>query len=392
MSSLPSDDPMDISSQEEDNLKSSKPSASNKQSTALIKPPKQLANIGNFNAPMDLGLAHYQTIPLDEMPVITSINNLVKDFPHMLTDPETKLPNCEDACNKFLTDSKTMGCEVELRTLNSDLSSSKLSLLQVQKNHLQASETCPWQLTAFLEKLSRVPVPQFYFNDQTSTNEELLHINQQSQTTLNQMLRTGVLQLPIAPVVLENELLHEAGEWRHHKNGQTYHFPPCSFGEDCLANKHLVGKIAGLNKPMILMQFMFLEEYWEFYQHQKSSFPPRPCVLCCRDSLGDFVTFLRANQMQGKQLMTQRAQFELKSDQVMQFYRNLQGQENGYDSHFMLPTKLGEPIIESILTLNTCMLKCVTLETGRRRIDQSALIWHPPKNPVPRVGESLRHF
>lgn len=393
---------MDISSQEEDNKvvnnspvitstirthivsKKSNNNNNNKSKRKLIAPPKNL----NLS----------QRAELDNLPVIQSIQDLVRQYPHMKTDPDTNEPNCEDACNKFQLDMKTLDQDVELRVNiqlpeeQEELSTRNNSLFQIKKSHYNVAEQVPWELELFNEKLSKLSVPELYFNDKNVSNEEFLKMNNQSREQLSRMLRQNALKLPEVSSVLEDQLLHEAGEWTHLNNNEKYFFPPCQFRTDCIANK-LVGKIRGLEKGMILMQFMFQQEYMDFYQKKLThDLPVRPCVLCCRHHLADWVTYLRSMRMDGQNVGTQHVQFEYKFEEVHQFYYNKVGCEHGYDADFMLRALPNESIIESIVTLNSAVLRCETLSNGRRRINQRAIVWKPPSLPEPKIGDTLKNF
>jgi hypothetical protein len=382
---------MDISSQEEDEKYTS---------NAAIKP-RNLANTGNLPLPLDLNsFAQYIVTPVDELPVIKSIQDVIKNFPHMQSNPETGEPNCLLACNKFQNDMKTLGHEIELKakptttTNELTLSSSNKTAFEIKKYHATSSEIIPWQIPVFETKIRRLTVPNWYFDDGTATPEELMKSNKLTQEQFHSLLRKGVFALPELKADMESELLGEAGAWTHIRTGQEYYFPPCKNGFECIGYTH-VGKMKGLEKPMILMQILFPQEYTHFMKTTflSNSTPKRPCVLCCRDALGDWVTALRADKMQGGTGMIIVGQnFQDESKQVLQFYSNPKNQDNGYAAEFMLHAQPNEPIIESLVTLNLSLLECKSLSNGRRRIDQSALFYKSPIQPKPQLGETLQNF
>lgn len=422
----------DISSQEEEQMRLNlinntlqppRPQAVASQTTnVIIIKPKNIANTGNLPAPKDLKtLANYTMMPLEDMPVIQSIQQLIHDNPHMQSNPATGQPNCEAACNKFLNDMKSLGHNIELQhhtnnnnnttkkksssttattdlVLGSEDNNNNNNAVDIKKSHKNCSDVIPWQFVVFTEKIRKLHVPNWYFNDSTLSNEAIIELNKKDQDTFNNLLRRGVLALPEQNTIIENELLTEAGEWKHIKPPYTlYYFPSCSLGLECIGQSEslLIGKLKGLTSPIKLTQVMYIDEYKTLLKTNSTShIPPRPCVLCCRYLLADWVTFLRANQMQGKTgIHKMHSAFEYKSDQVHQFYRNPQDCVNGYAKQFMLPAKPKEPIIESIVTLNLCQLECKTHPiNGRRYIDQSSLFYVPPPLPQPRVGENLQTF
>lgn len=383
---------MDISSQEEDNKAKHNTNKKQQQQVKIhtvIKAPKQAANTGNLPPPPNLHLARFEAIPVNELPVIKNIRELVLEYPHMQSDPITGQPNCTDALNKFNTEMKTLNHEIEAKVmlLQDELPIPKPS--EIQKKHFESANT--WQLDVFKDKLRRLPIPQLIFHDPNSSDEELFSMFKMPQEDLVKMLRSEALRLPIASAQLESDLLRESGTWSHLVTKRIYNFPPCMWGPECMTYSKLVGKIQGLDKPMILTQFMFEEEYTAFIQGGRSgNIPPRPCVLCCRDSLADWIVYLRAEKLKGTTSSSIR--FQNPEKEIHQFYRNQQNCENGYDSNFMLPVKIGEPIIESIVTLNSSLLRCDTLINGRRRIDQSALLWKHAKLPEPKSGETMKNF
>jgi hypothetical protein len=409
----------DISSQEEDLMRqntrhnNNNDNNNNYKTTAPLKT-KNMANTGNLPPPVDLSsLTIYTKMPLDQMPIIQSLQQLVLQYPHMQSNAITGQPNCIEACNKFTDDMKASGHEVQLveHTNNNTNKPNKKQLVdelklsthdtdakKIKERHKELSNIIPWQLAAFTEKINLLPVPNWYFNDSTMDNKQLMEQNQKNQDTINSLLRKGVYELPLQTTVIENELLTEAGEWPHAKrpNDAKYFFPACCLNLKCIGQStEIIGKLKGLTSPIKFTQVMYVEEYQKLLQTNSTAhIPPRPCVLCCRYLLGDWVTFLRANSMEGKNSIQKiHYGFEYKSQQVHQFYRNPQDCVKGYAKQFMLAAKPKEPIIESIVTLNLSLLECkLHPATGRRYIDQSALFYQPIPIPKPKIGENLQNF
>ena len=358
----------DISSQEEDTVKLEHP--------LLTNPPYELS-----------GLAQYHVTPVDQLPVIKSIQQVVLEFPHMQTTAGS--PNCEAACNKFAMDMKTLGHVIELK--EPELSSADQTAFQIKTRHLQQSEIVPWNQPVFYERIYRLTVPNWYYNDGTCSYEKLLEMNRMDQAALHQMVRDRVIELPEQGADLENELLCEAGEWSHPATNKIYVFPACQYGLCCVTQQELVHELKGLDRPMTLMQIMYRQEYKQFLKFGVlPTMPQRPCVLCARQALGEYVTTLRADRMHGASNKGQN--FQDLSKQVLQWYRNPQNTANGYDQNFMLPAQQHEPIIHPVVTLNLAQLECKQLANGRRHIDQSSLLYVEPQEPRPGVGEQLSAF
>lgn len=341
------------------------------------------------------------------LPVIKTMQELVQENPHMLMmNPEADTPRCELAWNKFQIDMRNNNHQITLEkpvqvaaaaTTETNTTTATKTVFDVKKLHAVAGATIPWQIPLFHQKISQLTVPKWFFFDETTNAEEFREKNLFGQEQLTDLLRRGTLKLPELNAPFETEILGEAGRWLRVKTNRYYHFPPCVRQMNCIGSTLLVNRVKGLTTPMVLMQMLFPEEYQQFIIHGElpPNTPQRPCILCCRYDLGDWITFLRSNRMHQhntNNTSTPVVDFKNECKQVFQFYRNPKDVEKGYDSRFMLKPQIGEAIVDSIVLLNTSLLECKTLSNGRRRIAQDALFYRGNKEPNPNIGESVQHF
>lgn len=349
----------------------------------------------------------------EHIPRIQSIHDVFVKFPHMQSDPVTGVPNCSLAVDKFLSDSKQDGNHITtkpkkkagavVKPENPPLPTSIVpdsfwdNQTQIEERHVEQSQTTPWQIAVFLETLKRVQPPVWYFSDPYSSMAETMNMNRIDQGTFNSLLRKGVIDLPIMSEMLESDLLAEAGTYTVGDLAGVYDFPPCFNGSNCIGcSPDMVNHMKGLTRPIILTQVMFLSEYTDFLQRNvnASRIPNRPCILCVRYTMADLITLMRANRSTSTAETAPYvdSNFQYESTQVLQLYRNIPNQPDGYAKEFMLYPEPGEAIIEPIVMLNRSKLECKLDPNGRRFIDQSALAYQSSKMPKPRVGENLESF
>lgn len=67
--------------------------------------------------------------------------------------------------------------------------------------------------------------------------------------------------------------------------------------------------------------------------------------------------------------------------------------EDGYHKENMLFPQPGEAIIDPIALLNASSLRVIQCSTsGRRKLDQSVIMYSAPKQVKPKVGEKQANF
>lgn len=419
---LPPD--QDLSSQEEDQLiQETAKHMKSFEGHALVK--LQMPDYSKCKVNMPNGLRSHaaevqemsrvvngmSTAPLETLPVIKSISELIQDMSHLGDNPDTGQPNCAVAFTKFGTEMLERGHSVSFEPpvsvpeVKMDSSEAPANvntddiaemIRERARRHLQAANFDPWQTHEFQQLIDNFPVPTYFFR------------HNMDQDNLYEMLRSRQVRLPLMPASLESELLRESGNWPYQYRRtdgvveeKVYNFPPCSLAQRsrCIAqSSFLMSTLDGLDAPMVPVSLMFVEEWKHFLRtgypvESGQSWQPRPCILCCRAMLVDWVMFLRVNSMFGFPTHKQSG-FEWRTDQVMQFYRNLKGGQDGYAEQFMLDPQpsFKESIIESVVKVNAALLKCRKDSKGRRFIDQSALLWKGPSVPTPHVGEPVSIF
>jgi hypothetical protein len=254
---------------------------------------------------------------------------------------------------------------------------------QISAEHTRQFHVAPYEIDRFRQLLASTPLAS-YFDESglRSHTEEDIHA----------MLRSGGRRVPMQRAGLEQELLMQSGLWEH--RGKQYNFPACSRGEQCFAFTDYQ-KIPGLKVPIQLTGMMFQNEFDEFLASNTLPACSRPCVLCCRDIVSDWIYTIRGSRMMGKpgtqQCSDQRA-FEQVQNRVMQFYFNLMDTEGGYFSSYMVTPTQSEPLLQPIVRLNLSLLAARKLKGGRICIDQSALVYKPPSKLPARPGELVSSF
>lgn len=252
--------------------------------------------------------------------------------------------------------------------------------------HRKAFAAMPWAYQMLATRLKALPKPTYYPRDITV---------QMAREQIEEALRRRQLALPVMTAAHEQLLLQEAGSF----DGLDY--PPCIHGANCVASvyyRRFVGvETLQATHPtgFACTSVMFEDEYTAFTREGKP--PPclRPCVLCCRKTICDYVLMMRAARCTAdeKTASEQGAVFLMQRQHVYQLYRNLVGQPGGYYDVYMLMPRAEEAIIDPVVMLN---LSSMTLQldaaTGRRRLDQSVMHWAPLASSVPAVGELESRF
>jgi hypothetical protein len=266
--------------------------------------------------------------------------------------------------------------KVEVRA---ELSSLRHTAERIATLHTQQLDANPWQSHGFQEARASVCTPTYFLDTDDS--------RQVDTKTIQQQLSEKRLELVIQTAQHESELLGQAGDFG------GYRYPPCVNGaEGCVAAK---GTLPGMTEPgVVLMGFMFKDEYTEFRRTKRVPYPgQRPCVLCCRCLPVRLTLEMRSLMMQGGEgLLRPDQAFEKKPVQIVQCYRNLENVVGGYYKEYMFHPQPNEPIIDPIVKLALQMLRAYKDSTNRWMVDQSPLVFDKATAPRPAVGESLNSF
>jgi hypothetical protein len=254
---------------------------------------------------------------------------------------------------------------------------------ELQAAHKKASDTNPWEYTMLKTRLNALPRPSYYPRDLTVT---------MAKEQIQEAMRRRQLSLPILTATHERKLLQEAGSF----GGVDY--PACVSGVNCV-NVRLHSLVRGAAADGVgfpLTAVMFEEEYSALILGGTQPVSIRPCILCCRKTLCDYVLAMRCARCapnEASATATQGTTLLLQRQAMYQLYRNLANQPEGFFDMYMLFPKAEEGILDPIVMPNLmslCLEKDET--TGRRRLTQSVMEWRPAPVPKPRVGENEQNF
>lgn len=259
---------------------------------------------------------------------------------------------------------------------------------EVEDAHRVSANQNPWEAQMMLERLSILPVPSLYLLDLSAAT---------SRQEMEAALRRRQLELPFMPSWFETELLQEAGVFTHPSlpSGETVRFPPCALGGKCVGMT-LIRRFPGASPTevgFVLTAVLFRDEYTELLKHRKQPSSSRPCVLCCRKTLCDWVLFLRHSPLLASESPT-GVVFQDDHSNVYQIYRNAVDTEDGYCRQSVLFPHQKEAIIDPIPLLQIGSLQLVRSTTpgARRRIDQSTIVFKTPPVARPKIGEKESTF
>lgn len=293
---------------------------------------------------------------------------------------------------------------------SSSASSSNPSQAFFQKNKEQLlreteeAKVNPVALTILRDKLAKLPRPVLsreIFDAQGTDVDDPKHAEH-----IRQALVARRVVLPLLTVVHENFLLGQCGKFPCHKpivspgtstvigyNQRTYEFPACLNEQQCVATRFWY-LIKDLQKPIILTAMMYPPELAAFLQTGQAPLERRQCILCYRYHFCDLVLY-------GRSLPRT---VSVDPTCVLQIYRNLCDVDRGYLKQYMLMPMNDryEGFIDGIVQFQPTLLaaKVPANQGGRIVIDQSALIYRPPKvvfkepseHAVAHIGESMQDF
>ncbi len=322
-------------------------------------------------------------LPEDSIPEVRGMDQIQTDYPHLGNRM------CDLALYKMLT---TKVLTVDPKRLNKTKASPQqpqqthqLSTEEVKAMHAKQAAIDPWAITLMQTKFNRVFIPTFYHHNVNSVHDK--------QEDLHKMLRRKILMLPMMSAQLESALLVESGPWQD-SHGNTFHYPPCINGSKCVACVH---QFPGHIRPVILTAMMTESEFVTFTRTRAARNIKRPCILCLRDSLVDWITYMRSIRTHGDPKAEEnKANPQLAEEvqnPVYQLYYNLTDCAGGYFAeHMTHPLNDMDTIIEPIARLNRSLLLPRLYPNGQVWIDQSAIIWSPHPASSPTVGQNMASF
>ncbi len=390
-----------------------------KPSQSAITPPKPLTEYADTRS----------ITTTEPIPRVCSMSEFALTYPHTQLDDQAK-PKCLLGIDKYTSTKKrnvlasigitqqesnaihqspgdigedVLGSEPNLSIISgggpysTQLNNVITTTSSSSSDHNKQVATKAWFTEALKKKIEQLTVPRFYQDDVVGGGGS-------SSDALSDALRRGQVHIPVMPSQLESELLCEAGRWEHSRNC-TYDFPACARGDKCVCTTEY--QAMGAPKPFVCTAMMYPREWKDFLE---SFTPPqviRPCIMCLRFTLADYITFLRQQRMytdtpdttQGSSLDCNPVYQEsarYRAPSVFQLYYNLVDCPGGYHKEYILKPQAGENIIQPIVRPCVSFCPVSVLQNGRLYIDQSAIAcsmegWKP-SDRTPNIGENLRHF
>lgn len=270
---------------------------------------------------------------------------------------------------------------------------SQLRLLE----HIEQCRTNPIQHTIFNLMTSQLVAPTYtdpMCPDEYRSQEEIIQ-----RLKKRQGFYLNVLESSHADIFLYQSGPFRVSEYR------VRNFPPCMYGVDCFCNR---GKIkcdtnSSNAKPFIGRELMFPSEYQVFISTGSKSYQGvRPCVVCCRYALCQYVPQYRAKKSLASRGSTDTVNWPVvaeskDTDPPLQLFREKMDVEGGYLSSCMLKPNPGQwegfidPIAMVILSRMTIRAK---QNDGKWVcfVDQDLLKYQPETKEQPRTGETMSGF
>jgi hypothetical protein len=255
----------------------------------------------------------------------------------------------------------------------------------------------PWNVQRMQDYVSKLYLPSF----QAAADQP----QQWTHEMMENMTHMNTLVLPIFTAEHEQKLLWEAGRWANEK-GYLRDYPPCSRKAKCLAvvKPDFVGQ---RGQPLVVMQAMLPSELHDLEESNKKPHEERPCLLCLRQSVGEYAMTVRMEGIMGGDI-THPSQVPLGNRlhweagqlpvwhtdtkqwvrrRVVQTYRNLYNARGGYKERHVLLPENGLPLVDPVaMNSFSHMRVCVdNKKQGRRWIDQSAMVWEDTQPRMPSV-------
>jgi hypothetical protein len=351
--------------------------------TPVPEPPVLLAGPTPLN-----NLAIYHN--LEHVPQIMGLAELKLECPNLKEESgcrliEQKLVSSQPSKQKSRSN---MGNEQELKKLADALARDTESVTTIAREHSAQSKVIPWQIETLKKSFEGLTVGRYH--QQELTTRTL------TQEEIYDCLRKKMQHLPLLTSDLETCLLREAGTWTYQH--QVYDWPACVNGTACYCMSlpfegdvpATRAKAAG--KKFICTSMMYDHELTEFLVTHQPPHQRRPCIVCLRITLVDYVTRIRAegNQPDIPTSLT----FEDHTRSIFQIYGNRAGVMGGYHVDYCLYPLPNEALIEPVCMIHTNLLRLRPCEhdPGRLCLDQSVLVYTEPTALIPRIGENGQHF
>lgn len=281
---------------------------------------------------------------------------------------------------------------------------------RVREAHQEMCRVKPSQTIRIHKLLSQCALPVYH--PRTLTADLILRATESKSVASSEkaisnqveswMRRSDQAKLPHFSAKYEQRMLYEAGKWPLdvHSLDKIYAFPACRNGENCICQKvdfDVNTSPVGLSqKGFTMMGFMYKDQYDHFCSTGTAPSPANPCILCVRKYLVDLVCDLRLSKASYRE-MAKLDDSVAPVDYVnciLGLYFNSVDCDGGYFRRAtLLPKGDGEPIIGPLVQMNLTSLRLAEEPVTKRRfIDQSRIVWSPPKPDKPFIGETVKHF
>lgn len=377
---------------------------STRSASGAISPPQNLRTVATLQP----------VVARRDLPVMESIDKLLFDNEYMQQNSKG-----EDVCDLVKRKKSKKKDSRTARTTN-DKQLEQLSVFStiesdeqsIERTAAHARSLVPWFDALFRSKLEAISEPTFVQNsastgaDSSSSTPSLTVDKVHEQLT--QELLQDTLTLQVMTSDLESQLLAESGRWKMPSNGKIYDFPPCPNDQKC---RCMLSRVVDQPRGFVGTALMYDFEYSIFL---KTNTPPRarrPCIMCCRFILMDYLLLVRSLKAKASEAILSEEEEAKEPDmplqlpeeektQVYQLFQNLVDKPGGYRREFLLFPEPNEPLVEPIVTPNRSFLVCrpmpgTAVKEGkgcRLRMDQDSIVWKADSVTVPRVGENLQRF
>lgn len=346
--------------------------------------PRPLTHITQNEAPPVLPGAKHTAVPDADHPQLRTIAELKREHGYLDTQ-KAQSQMCEMAVNKLTSKQRTTSANVSV-----DIEALMAQLKPMKQE--EAADVVPWADTMFQQKLAALPRAEYYFRSVTT---------RLSHNDLIKGLRQRQVELPLLRSDYEMGIMAEAGTFVvNAETGEKRTYPACFYGSECVTNKFSIPDPQGVGK-FISMALVYPEEMEALRAQGVAAVSIRPCVLCCRKRLMDYVLWMREVSMSSESSQAMAAEggtaAAVKNENgalapVYQLFRNTMDCHGGYFRDYMLIPRADECIVDPICMFTCSPLKLLKLPNGRRCVDQRIMMWKPAQLIQARVGENVSNF
>lgn len=199
-------------------------------------------------------------------------------------------------------------------------------------------------------------------------------------------VRTGRARLAILTADHESKLMVSSGTHSHPTvRGRSLSFPACTSGNKCVTVTHARYLPGSPQEGFVGTCLMFPNELDHFYQTGQPPLERRPCIMCCRYAVHRFISALS---------IVSPTRWKRDKSFIPQCYTNLVDCPGGYKNQFVMLPSADRPVLVGPVAKSYLMYMRAQKRPGSEQwiVDQSALIWYPPGQEEPMLGEIVTSF